>query len=153
MKPITFSCEATFLQQPEQIANQILDLSKWPDFKGYGPLPGIKQAQFEVKTDEIIGTRIRVVNQDGSTHIEEIVEWEPTRHLCLHLKEFSPPLSRLATRFEERWEFQLKGAGTRAVRSFTLHPKSILAKPILRLISIPLKKGIMRHLKEIASQN
>jgi hypothetical protein len=52
-------------------------LSKWPDFHGCWPIPGIKTAEFEVQTSNNIGTRIRVTNFDGSTHVEEIMEWEP----------------------------------------------------------------------------
>ncbi|WP_437191334.1 hypothetical protein [Planctomicrobium sp. SH527] len=78
MKPITFTCQATLPQLPEEIARQILDLSKWPEFDGYSPLPGIKVAEFKAKTAEVVGTRIRVTNRDGSTHVEEVVEWEPT---------------------------------------------------------------------------
>ncbi len=32
--PITFTCKATLPQKPEEIASQILDLSKWPEFNG-----------------------------------------------------------------------------------------------------------------------
>jgi len=39
--------------KPDEIANQILELSTWPEFHGYGPLPGIREAEFETKTDEI----------------------------------------------------------------------------------------------------
>ena len=45
----------------------------------------------------MVGTRIRVTNTDGSTHVEEIVEWEPARRIRLRIGGFSPPLSRLAT--------------------------------------------------------
>ncbi len=103
MKPITFSCEETLSQAPEQIAGQILDLAKWTEFKGYGVLPGIRSAEFEVQTPGIVGTRIRVTNTDGSSHVEEIVEWEPARRLRLDMKDFSPPVSRLATGFVETW--------------------------------------------------
>ncbi|MHB0955014.1 MAG: hypothetical protein ACYC0X_01410 [Pirellulaceae bacterium] len=41
MKPITFACEGTLLLASEDIARQILDLAKWREFKGYGPIPGI----------------------------------------------------------------------------------------------------------------
>lgn len=149
-RPITFTCEATLCQKPEEIASQILDLSKWPDFNGYGPLPGIKQAEFETKTDEVVGTRIRVTNRDGSTHVEEIVEWEPTRRLRLHMHEFSPPVSRLATSFDETWEFERNGDRTQAVRSFEMHPKSALTRPLLWLISFLLKRAIARHLEQMA---
>jgi hypothetical protein len=149
VKPITFSCEATLADPPEGIAEQILDLDLWPGFEGYGPLPGIKAAEFEARTPEVVGTRIRVTNADGSTHVEEVVEWEPERRLRLRMGEFSPPLSRLATGFDETWEFGLAEGGTRVVRSFELHPRSVATRPLLWLISIPLKKAIARHLRQM----
>ena len=78
MKPITFSCHESLPFAPEEIAKQILDLTKWSDFHGYGPLPGIKVAEFEVRTEGIVGTRIRVTNVDGSSHVEEIVATRST---------------------------------------------------------------------------
>ncbi|MEJ7593704.1 MAG: SRPBCC family protein [Planctomycetaceae bacterium] len=152
MKPITFSCEATLPQAPEEIASQILDLSRWPEFHGYGPLPGIKHAEFDTKTADVVGTRIRVTNRDGSTHVEEIVEWEPIGRLRLHMHEFSPPVSRLAKGFDETWEFRITGNGTKVVRSFELHPKSMLARPLLWLISLILKRAIARHFTSMQQQ-
>ncbi len=148
-RPITFSCEAMLPQKPEEIATQILDLSKWPEFNGYGPLPGIKQAEFETRTTEIIGTRIRVTNRDGSTHVEEIVEWQPTQRLRLHMHEFSPPVSRLATSFDETWGFERNGNETHIVRSFEMHPTSTLTRPLLWVISFLLKRAIARHLEQM----
>ena len=152
MKPITFSCERTLALAPEEIAQQILDLTKWPDFHGYGPLPGIKVAEFEVRTPEIIGSRIRVTNTDGSQHVEEVVEWQPANRLRLHMQEFSAPLSRLATRIEETWEFEPIGNETQVTRSFQLHAKSVLARPFLWVISFMLTKAIARHLREMRGQ-
>ena len=149
MKPITFSCEETLALAPEDIARQILDLTKWPDFHGYGPLPGIKVAEFEVQTPGIVGSRIRVTNTDGSKHVEEIVEWQPDHRLQLHMKEFSAPLSRLATRIEETWEFERIGNETHVTRSFQIHAKSVLARPLLWMISFLLKRAIARHLREM----
>src|SRR5437764_7035761 len=106
MKPITFTCEETLLLAPEDIAWQVLDLTKWPDFHGYGPIPGIKLAEFALQTPAVVGSRIRVTNLDGSSHVEEIVEWQPHQRIRLQMKEFSVPLSRLATGFEETWEFK-----------------------------------------------
>ncbi|MEW4488625.1 SRPBCC family protein [Thalassoglobus sp. JC818] len=149
-KPIRFACEITLPEQPEEIASKILDLSKWPEFNGYGPLPGIKAAEFEIETPEIIGTRIRVTNQDGSTQVEEIVNWEPTRQVRLHMSEFSRPLSGLATSFDELWEFERNGDKTHIVRTFQMFPKSNLTKPVLWMISFLLKRAIARHLKQMA---
>jgi hypothetical protein len=149
MKPITFTCELTLPLAPEAIARQILDLTKWPGFRGYGPIPGIKTADFEFQSPSIVGTRIRVTNLDGSTHIEEVVEWQPDRRIRLEMKEFSAPLSRLATEFEETWEFQRNGNETHITRSFRLYAKSVLAWLPLRIISLFLKKCIARHLLQM----
>lgn len=149
MTPISFSCEETLPLTPEDIARQILDLSKWPDFHGYGPIPGIKTAVFDTQTPAVIGTRIRVTNLDGSSHVEEVVEWQPERRVRLEFKEFSPPLSRLATSFEEIWEFQRVENQTKVTRSFRLHAKSMLARCLLWMISFLLKRAIARHLQEM----
>jgi hypothetical protein len=97
---------------PEEIAQQILDVAMWPGFGGYGPVPGVKNAEFEMRLPSIVGSRIRVTNSDGSSHVEEIVEWQVDRRIRLQMKEFSAPLSRLATMFEETWEFQRTGSRT-----------------------------------------
>ena len=149
MKPITFSCTETLPFAPKDIAGQILDLVNWTDFKGYGPLPGIKAAEFENRTPSVVGTRIRVTNTDGSTHIEEVADWHPDRRLRLDMKEFSPPLSRLATGFVETWEFERVGDGTRVLRSFEMHAKSAFTRPILWMISFLLKRAIARHLRQM----
>lgn len=149
MKPVVFSCTDTLPQPPEAIAGQILDVDRWKDFRGYGPLPGIRSAEFTLRTPQVVGSRIRVVNTDGSTHVEEIVEWNPATRLRLAMADFSPPLSRLATRFEEVWTFERLPEGTRVVRSFTLHPRSAIARPVLWLISLLLRRAIARNLAEI----
>ena len=151
MKPITFSCHEMLPFAPEEIAKQILDLAKWSDFHGYGPLPGIKVAEFDVRTEGVVGTRIRVTNTDGSSHVEEIVEWRPDQRIRLEFKEFSPPVSRLATRFEETWEFERVGDGTKVIRSFQLHARSVLTKLLLWLISFFLRRAIDRHLREMGA--
>ena len=76
MNPVCFPCETTLPLRPNEIAEQVLDITNWPDFEGYGPLPGNTSAEFEVRTPEFVGSRIRVENTDGSSHVEEIVEWE-----------------------------------------------------------------------------
>jgi hypothetical protein len=149
LKPITFACEETLGMLPEQIARQILDISRWSSFQGYAVLPGIRTAEFEIRTPETVGSRIRIMNTDGSSHVEEIVEWEPDRRVRLNMREFSPPLSRLATKFNETWEFGRIGRDTRVVRSFELHATSRLSRPLLWLISFLLKKAIARHLRQM----
>jgi hypothetical protein len=149
MKPITFACQDTLDLAPEEIAPQILDVTKWLDFKGFGPIPGIRVAEYEVRTPDIVGSRIRVTNTDGSTHVEEIVQWQPGHRLQLQMKDFSAPLSRLASRIEETWEFERVANETQVIRRFQMQAKNALARPFLWLISVLLKKAITRHLRQM----
>lgn len=152
MTPVSFRCIELIPQPPKQIAAQILDLHNWTEFEGYGPLPGIKSAEFEFKTEEIVGTRIRVTNTDGSTHVEVIREWDPARRIHLHFQEFSPPLSRLADGFDEVFEFEPSEGQTRVIRSFQMHPSSRFTKPLLWLISLILRRAIAAHLRQMRAQ-
>ena len=149
MTPVCFSCETTLLLTPNEISEQILEIANWTDFRGYGALPGIKAAEFEVRTPDVVGSRIRVQNTDGSSHIEEIIEWEPKKRLRLHMAEFSAPLSWLATGINETWEFEQLGDSTRVLRSFQLHCRSALTRPFLQLISKLLKRAVDRHLGQM----
>jgi hypothetical protein len=153
MKPITFSCRQSLPLPPEEIARRILDVANWPDFTGFGVIPGIRSAQLEVQTPGVVGTRFRVTNADGSSHVEEILEWQPDRRLRLRMHDFSAPLSRLASHFEETWEFQRIDNQTDVTRRFELHPKSALTRPLLWLIAVFLKRAIVRHLRQMASSS
>ncbi|WP_439627682.1 SRPBCC family protein [Gemmata sp.] len=149
MRPITFRCEATLPLAPEVIAGQILDLTRWPEFGGYGPLPGIRSAEFEAHLPEVVGTRIRVTNRDGSSHVEEVIEWNPDRRVRLRMSHFSAPLSRLATEFVETWEFERNGDETRVTRSFELHPKGRATRPVVWLTPLLLRRAVARHLRQM----
>jgi hypothetical protein len=151
MKPIVFSCKKTLDLAPEEIAGKILDVTEWPNFKGFGPIPGIKVAEFEIRVPEIVGSRIRVINTDGSKYVEEIIEWEPNRRIRLHMKEFSAPLYHLATRIEETCEFERVGHSTNVIRSYQLHAKYLLSRPLLWMISFFLKRAVARHLEWMGS--
>jgi len=152
MKPVEFTCEETIPLPAEEIAEQILDLDNWPGFTGYGPLPGIKRAEYLVRTPEIVGSRFTVENNDGSHHTEEIVAWELPRRMQIRIQEFSPPVSRLAERFDETWEFEPREGGTRVTRKFALTPKSPWTKPLLWLIARLLKRAVAKHLRQIREE-
>ncbi|QDU98714.1 Polyketide cyclase / dehydrase and lipid transport [Lignipirellula cremea] len=151
MKPITFACRESLPLSPADIAGQILDLQQWTDFQGYGLLPGIASAEFEERTAEVVGTRIRVVNQDDSRHVEEILAWNLESGLTLRMHDFSRPLSGIATHFLEHWRMEPTATGTDVTRSFELYPRSWLTRPLLWLISFPFQKAIARHLQQLRS--
>lgn len=152
MSSIRVTCHARLKQSPQEIAAQILDLDRWLDFRGYGPLPGIRAAAFEQRTPEVVGTRIRVLNTDGSTHIEEILVWEPETRIQLRLQEFSPPLSRLALSMDEDWSFSRVADETQVVRRMAIIPRTLWSWPLLWCISWFLRGALRRHLQQLARQ-
>ena len=151
MTPVTFQCQADLEVSPQTIAAQILEVANWSSFQGYGVLPGVREAVFETRTDAVIGSRIRVVNTDGSTHVEEITVWDPEYRLALRMADFSRPLSGLATHFDELWEFERGATATRVTRTFALHPRSYIGKVALWAISFLLRKAINRQLEHMGS--
>lgn len=147
MRPITFTCSALLPGSPESVAANILNVSQWPTFTGCWPVPGIRSAEYELRTPEITRSRIRVVNLDGSTHVEEIIRWQPPGEMTLRMQEFSPPLSKLCTQIVETWRLSPSGPSTHATRSFELYPRSPLTHPALWMISYFLKRAIEAHLR------
>ena len=102
MRPITFRCNATLLLVPEVIAGQILDLARWPEFGGYGPLPGIRSPEFETRFPDVVGSRIRVTNRDGSSHVEEVVEVEEAPLYLLLLLLLTSPTTYIRPSWSEK---------------------------------------------------
>lgn len=150
MRPITFTCHALLPLDANAISAQIADLSRWPEFTGYGRLPGIESATYEIRTPNMVGSRILVRNTDGSGHVEEILHWEPDSHIHMKLHEFTPPLNRLASHFLETWTFTATPTGTQVSRQMELFAKNGFTRPILWLISNMLKRAIDAHLTQLA---
>jgi hypothetical protein len=143
-RPLQITCTLTTPLSPQEIADIILDTTKWPLFTGYGILPGIRSAEYIVKTPEILGSRIAVINTDNSTHIEEIIKWDMPNTFQMRLANFSRPLSFMATQFVETFEFRVESNQTHITRSMALYPRFLLTRPILWLIRPLLRKALIR---------
>ena len=150
MLPIKFEVKKVIPKSSEEICAQIADVARWNDFDGYLFLPGIAKAEYEKRTETMIGSRIRVQNTDGSAHTEEIFAWNPAKTVMIKFTDFSPPLNRLASHFVEEWQFTAEGDSTKVCRKFELFPKNSFARPFLWLISCFLKKAIAQHLDKIS---
>ncbi|MEL6311305.1 MAG: SRPBCC family protein [Pseudomonadota bacterium] len=137
---------------PEHVGAAILDLSQWSTFTGWGPMPGIREAEFLERAEAIVGTRIGVTNTDGSRHVETITAWDLPRRIELRLNGFPRPLSWLATHFVESWDFESAGEGTwRAERRFEMHPRRGLTRPMLVPIAWMMRRAVTRHMAQIGA--
>ena len=152
MKPVEIKIVGHIQKSSPEICSEILDTERWSDFKGYSILPGIKNAYFEVKTPELVGSRIKVQNNDGSSHIEEIIEWDVSSRIALRFQEFNSPLQNLATHFIETWEFHESSNGTEASRTMTMYPKGLFGWLMLIPISKLMKKAFEENLRQTINE-
>jgi len=106
MNPIEIRIAGRTPKTPQEVCAEFLNTERWSDFKGYSILPGIESARFERKAANLTGSRIKVKNTDGSSHVEEIVEWDDSVRISLRFQEFNSPLKNLATHFIETWSFE-----------------------------------------------
>lgn len=150
-KPITFECSHFFHCPARKISDAILDLDRWSEFRGYGIVPGIKGAKYEIQTENIIGSRIRVYNTDGSSHLEEILLWISDQEIRMIIQELTPPLSQFATHLVEEWCYSAQGEITYVKRRFQLFPRRPLTRPILWLISMFLRQAVTHHLNQMTT--
>ena len=150
MHPIEFQCIEIIPATASVICDQIADVARWSEFRGYGPLPGIKSARYDKRTDTMVGSRVLVQNTDGSRHVEEISAWVAGSHIGMRLQEFSPPLSTLATHFTEDWLFQANGPETQVTRTVRMYPRNWLTWPAVWVISLLFRPAIAQNLRALA---
>lgn len=146
MKPIEINVVGHVQKSSQEICAEILDTARWSEFEGYSILPGIENAHFETKTPEVVGSRIKVQNKDGSSHLEEIVEWDLVNRVALRFQDFESPVRHFATHFVETWAFRKSGEGTEVSRKMTMYPKGILGWLMLFPISKLMKKAFEKNL-------
>ncbi|MEI7848148.1 MAG: SRPBCC family protein [Chloroflexota bacterium] len=143
MKPIKIKITGMVQKSSQEICSEFLDTERWSKFKGYSILPGIKNAHFVTKTPDILGSRIIVHNTDGSSHVEEIIEWEPVNKISLRFQEFDSPLKYLATHFIEAWNFRKIETGTEVTRTMSMFPTGMVGWLMLIPISQLMKKAFL----------
>jgi len=149
MSPIKIEVNNFVNLSPVDICSRILDTNEWKNFEGYFFLPGIEKAEFEKRTDSLVGSRIKVTNKDGSTHIEEIIEWDENRKVAFRFQEFDSQLKKFTSHFIEEWYFTLSGSGTAISRIMIMYPKNNYGSILLKLISILMKKALKKNLEQL----
>jgi len=153
MNPIKIEVDSFVNLSPMDICSIILNTNEWNKFEGYSILPGIEKAEFEKRTDSIVGSRIKVTNRDGSTHIEEIIEWDENRKVAFKFQEFDSPLKNFASHFIEEWYFTVSGAGTTISRIMIMYPKNLYGSILLKPISLLMKKALKKNLAQLSKDS
>lgn len=149
---ITFTVVANYHHEPRFIFDFFIQIEKWNDFKGLGIIPGIKNANFIIKSESIQGSIIQVENTDGSSHKEELLAFEKDKYIKIKMYDFSKPLSYFANFFIEEWVLKKIEDGYKIERSMTLYSKGIFSNFILKVVSQSLKKAILKHTEYVLQE-
>lgn len=136
---------------PNEVFDEFFRVENWKSFKGYGPIPGIREAKMVNATSSKIGTKFKVRNTDGSSHEETVMEFEANKTLVMKMHAFSAPLNKLASHFIEKWRIQIQAEKTYIERSFELYPKNLIGNIALRIISLFLKHAVKIHTKKLGN--
>jgi hypothetical protein len=103
----------------------------------------------------ILGSVILVQNSDGSSHQEEIIEWEQVSpnhfRFLIRLNRFTGLIRLLSPEFIESWEIKedRNHRGASITRSFQLIGFGFVSRFVLRFVISPLfKRAIQSHLEQ-----
>lgn len=148
---IKFSVNVETSLSPGELFDEFFRVENWHSFKGYGPVPGIHEVEMVGVAGSKIGTKFKVLNTDGSSHEETVVEFEANKNLVMKMDTFSKPLNRLASHFVEKWHVEVQGVKTHVERSFELYPKNLAGEVVLRIISLFLKRAVDIHTRQLGN--
>lgn len=131
------------------ICDEFLDPSTWNSFRGNLVVPGITRATRQEPLDGAgIGMVFDVWNTDGTTHREEVIDYEHGRCIAMRMTAFPAPLRFLVREIGEEWQF----SAAAVTRSFRLTPSGPLAILPLLLIRPFLRSAVLAHTRRLAGR-
>ena len=110
----------------------------------YGPIPPIKEVRDQAGDWESVGQTRTVLLAGGGSMREELTEVDRPRAFGYRLTDITGPLAALAGHVEGRWQFTPTGTGTTITWSWVIHPRSIVAAPVMPILGW-LWKGYARR--------
>ena len=137
---VGFTTHHRFDASPDRLFDFTNDAANFTSFAGFGPIPGIRKATYETAGVPRLGSKRRILKNDGTEHIEEITAFErPARHTS-RITGLSPPFSWLVRFGEDHWKFAADESGTVVERTFAFE----LTSPLAAFVAFPLLHFFMR---------
>jgi len=129
--PVSIIEEHVFLVPPAQFFEFITNPQNMTTFVGFGPVPAINKVGPLTMKDHGTSARYHVENSDGSSHEEEVTVSDPPHRFCLRIGSFSAPYKYFINHIEEKWDCEQNEYGTKARRTFTFFPSSVILTPLI----------------------
>jgi Polyketide cyclase / dehydrase and lipid transport len=118
----------------------------------YGPIPPIGRVRDQIGEWGAVGQTRIVLLVGGGSMREKLTSVDPPRSFGYTLTDITGPLAPLVSWVEGQWSFAPAGAGTTVTWRWAIHPRSVLAVPLLPVLG-RLWKGYARQaLEELSVQ-
>jgi hypothetical protein len=97
----------------------------------YGPIPPVKAVREQTGDWLTVGETRTLKLAGGGSVREELLRIDAPDSFGYQLSDIKGPLSALVSRVDGEWTFTPAGTGTKVTWRWTLHPRSVLAVPVL----------------------
>ena len=120
-------------------------------FTGYGPLSAVTATQNQVGNWDSAGQTRTVLLSDGSSTQELLTKYEYPKYFSYTISDFTGIIRFLATSVNGDWFFSSDARGKTSIKwRYAFNAKSVLAVPVLWLITKVLWRGYMQKALSIA---
>lgn len=116
----------------------------------YGPIPPIKAIRDQHGDWTQAGETRTIALAGGGTMAETLTDVEPPGRFGYTITTITGPMALLIDRVEGAWLFAPAGTGTRVSWRWTMHPRSALSAPAVRLFAVAWRGYAARGLAALA---
>jgi hypothetical protein len=97
----------------------------------YGPIAPIVRVDGQTGDWDAVGQSRTLVLSDGGTLRETLQKLDSPASFSYTLSNFTGPLALLVTRIDGEFSFAPEDVGTRIIWRYTMHPRTVLSRPVL----------------------
>lgn len=117
----------------------------------YGPIPPIKEVRGQSGAWQAAGQTRTVRLTGGGSMREELIGVDRPRSFDYRLTDIKGPLAPLVGLVEGRWQFTPAAAGSTVTWRWVIHPRSVLAAPVMPVFGWLWKGYARRALAQLAT--
>ncbi len=143
-------CETIWIRRTrEEVFDFTNAVENMTSFVGFGPIPGIVSARWLEGGGPAPGARREVTKSDGTTHLEEMVTYEPPGRHCARITGLAAPFAWLVREIRDDFWLVADAGGTRVDRIFRAELTVPLAWPAVMLLRPLLREAVRRDLRGV----
>jgi hypothetical protein len=154
MRSFSVTVQTEVASPQAEAFNCIVPIDLTSIFQGHGLLPAVKGTQNQTGAWDAVGQTRTVILSDGSSAQERLTGYEQPHYFSYTVSEFSGVFRYLTTAANGEWWFQSNPSEeVKQIKwRYALTTKSLLAEPILWLITHALWRGYMQKVIQLCKQ-